>query len=160
MLQFLPIFKWNDENTNKMKDLILSGRSAAEIAKLIGARSRNAVIGKAAREGIPLATQHRKKSASGPRKPPWHHKMLRALLPPVPRDPLPQENQPPMGTKPLMELGPRECRWPHGDGPFFFCGQPTAVEQSYCPFHMRRAFTSRHNYATCNPPNRFRNVPI
>jgi GcrA cell cycle regulator len=41
----------------------------------------------------------------------------------------------PLG-KTLLELGPNECRYPFGDGPFLFCGRPTMGECSYCGPHF------------------------
>lgn len=44
---------------------------------------------------------------------------------------------------PLLELGPRSCRWPEGDGttdrPFVFCGAHCGDGCSYCSFHSRLA---------------------
>ena len=34
-------------------------------------------------------------------------------------------------TTPIDELGPNQCRFPQGDGPFLFCGDPTE-RGSYC----------------------------
>src|ERR1700678_552731 len=46
-----PMFKWNDENIEVLKELTDRGRSAAEIAREIGT-TRNAVCGKWMRLGI------------------------------------------------------------------------------------------------------------
>ena len=40
---------WNDEKVNKLKELWGSGKTASQIAEIIGGISRNAVIGKAHR---------------------------------------------------------------------------------------------------------------
>jgi hypothetical protein len=39
----------------------------------------------------------------------------------------------------LTDLGPRQCRWPYGEGPFLFCGCPTAPRAAYCEAHRRIA---------------------
>lgn len=36
-------------------------------------------------------------------------------------------------TKTLEELGPNECRFPQGDGPYLFCGEKTKYGSPYCP---------------------------
>jgi GcrA cell cycle regulator len=36
----------------------------------------------------------------------------------------------------LLELMPRQCRYPYGEGPFTFCGHPTRPGVSYCPGHQ------------------------
>ena len=46
---------------------------------------------------------------------------------------------------PLEDLSAGQCKWPEGDGPFAFCGQPIAAAPSsiltacYCPHHGRQA---------------------
>lgn len=35
--------------------------------------------------------------------------------------------------KTLDELGPNECRFPQGDGPYLFCGKETQHGSVYCP---------------------------
>lgn len=35
----------------------------------------------------------------------------------------------------LLDLNGQTCRWPEGDGPFFFCGHAPHGESSYCTFH-------------------------
>ena len=43
----------------------------------------------------------------------------------------------------LIELGPDDCAYPYGDGPFVFCGHPKADGCSYCfPHH---ALTRKQN---------------
>ena len=37
----------------------------------------------------------------------------------------------------LVELQANDCRYPQGDGPYFFCGQPAIEGSSYCAYHHR-----------------------
>lgn len=46
---------------------------------------------------------------------------------------------PPLGLA-LADLEPGQCKWPHGDGPFVFCGHPAVAGEAYCPAHKARAF--------------------
>lgn len=36
---------------------------------------------------------------------------------------------------PLEQLRSNTCRFPHGDGPYLFCGDPVQPGSSYCPHH-------------------------
>ena len=53
--------------------------------------------------------------------------------------------QDPSGARPLMALGPCECRWPmeatdvKSSADTRFCGRPTEPRQSFCPAHARAA---------------------
>lgn len=45
--------------------------------------------------------------------------------------------------KPLLDLNPRDCRWPMtADKPFLFCGEPKAEGSSYCACHKRLSVKS------------------
>lgn len=35
----------------------------------------------------------------------------------------------------ITDLGYGQCKYPDGDGPFFFCGNPQDADSSYCPYH-------------------------
>jgi len=41
----------------------------------------------------------------------------------------------------LLDLQPGECRWPHGEGPFTFCGHATVKDRSYCAAHAELALS-------------------
>lgn len=48
------------------------------------------------------------------------------------------------GNISLAELGPGQCRWPHGDRPpFVFCGAPVVEGRPYCPEHIKRMYAGR-----------------
>lgn len=36
----------------------------------------------------------------------------------------------------MEDLMAGQCRYPHGDAPFTFCGQPQNGEHSYCAYHV------------------------
>ena len=40
----------------------------------------------------------------------------------------------------VMQLQPGQCKWPHGTGPYLFCGHPASEGESYCQFHCARAY--------------------
>lgn len=62
-------------------------------------------------------------------------KLVEPLLPPQPR---PVHQLPAMlpflGIS-LVDLAPNACRWPQGDSPFVFCGQPQSCGSPYCNAH-------------------------
>lgn len=37
--------------------------------------------------------------------------------------------------KTLLELEDNDCRFPFGEGPFLFCGDPVQGRSSYCAHH-------------------------
>ena len=56
---------WNDEKVNKLKELWGSGKTASQIAEIIGGISRNAVIGKAHRLNLSLKIKTRSAGNKG-----------------------------------------------------------------------------------------------
>lgn len=137
---------WTEDRIGLLKKLWTEGKTAAEIAGVLGGITRNAVIGKAHRlklsqRASPLQQNVKKTSAVSER----------ALAAPKLRAPV-QEN----ATKKILErdksrprvsmmaLNSRSCRWPIGDprdGDFGFCGCPIDTPGlSYCPEHMRVAY--------------------
>lgn len=37
--------------------------------------------------------------------------------------------------KTLFELEDNDCRYPYGNGPYLFCGDPKQEQSSYCSHH-------------------------
>ena len=109
---------WTEERVALLRQLWGSGKSASEIAEMIGGVSRNAVIGKAHRLGL-----------SG-RPSPIKKKKAEAA-----------ESKPSGAT--ILSLTDRMCRWPIGDPKqpgFRFCGKPTAGGLPYCAEHAAIAY--------------------
>ncbi len=139
---------WTDERVALLKKLWGEGRTAAEIARVLGSGfSRNAVIGKAHRLKLssrvspisttmtpkvkPANTQKIAGSAARPEK-------LRAVRTPPPA-PVKIDVK---GIK-LIDLKERMCRWPLGDPKdpgFNFCGCQTVPGIPYCADHARMAY--------------------
>ena len=136
---------WTDERVEALREFMRdNGASHSTVAaqmseKFHCAYSRNAVLGKAARLGIPSNNPPRSR----------HHLKSKATEPAVtvrrPRYPKP----PPVTAEPaalrsvdvtprhisLLELKSGECRWPYGDvAPFTYCGNPV-LTGSYCGPH-------------------------
>ncbi|WP_316171068.1 GcrA family cell cycle regulator [Bradyrhizobium sp. SZCCHNRI1058] len=150
---------WTTHRLSIVQDLYNSGKTAAQIACLIGGVTRNAVIGKIHR------TVEKKPDFVDPSRmarrtftAPTTRPALR--MRPEPklglRPPVPPEKQRPVAPAPIIDATiPGEqrktlpqltntcCKWPVGDPgtpDFFFCGMPKPDNgRPYCPAHELRA---------------------
>lgn len=126
---------WTDEKVAVLRRYWGSGKSASEIAEIIGGMSRNAVIGKAHRLGLagqPSPIKDRKKPAQRPEP----------VATPAPKLVARAERDPVDGAT-ILALTERMCRWPHGDPKkpgFQFCGRIASPGMSYCSEHMKLAY--------------------
>lgn len=109
---------WTNEQVATLRELWESGKSASEIAQILGDEfSRNAVIGKA------------------------HRLRLDGRPSPIGKKPLSLAR--PAGAT-LMELTARMCCWPIGDPHepgFHFCGRRVVGRRSYCADHANLAYS-------------------
>ena len=147
---------WTDEAIAELKRLHSGGLfSAAEIAVRMAAElhcaiSRNAIIGKVLRLGLPKNDR-----ATGSSKPkaarPMRHDRFRPIkaAPPTAPEPMSDTSDDaiPIGQRrTLDQLTNSTCRWPCGDPAmpdFFFCGHESAdliAGRPYCARHMRVAY--------------------
>lgn len=152
---------WSDERVELLKKLLADGLPASQIAGELGGVTRNGVIGKVHRLGLPLGgntarrktngiaaaaarrVDARRRRAAAGAVPKFVTKLMdiREEAPPEP----PVENVDdiiPVGQrKTLLELEGTHCRFPFGDprtSSFFFCGgaKPDMQSIPYCPHHM------------------------
>ena len=110
---------WTDDRVALLRQLWGSGKSASEIAQMIGDVSRNAVIGKAHRLG------------------------LSGRPSPIKRRPEPEPVETRPGSATILSLTERMCRWPIGDPRepgFRFCGKSAMHGQPYCAEHAALAY--------------------
>ena len=141
---------WTDTRTERLKALWAEGRSASEIAGLLGEVTRNAVIGKVHR--LDLAGRKTTSRQPVPRRTsPRRHRSGRVelRLPPSrfvrAASPLPPSPPPPVAARmlPLRQLRDDQCRWPAGDprkAGFGFCGCQKASGVPYCEHHAAIAY--------------------
>lgn len=148
---------WSDERKAKAAKLWREGHSAAQIARMIGALSRNAVIGAIHRMGL---------SGAGRAQPTAPVRLRPIVRTRKHSNPMGVEGVAGMkarvareirkGARPSMvvvgdhvtlaDLEPSHCRWPitdcaPGDGDkLLFCCQPRAPLHSYCPEHQAKAW--------------------
>ena len=160
---------WNDERTALLTKLWAEGASASVIASRLGDDvSRNAVIGKVHRLGLPgrhTASRRPKprlpQSCGGavPRPAPLGSNQpvcsIHDLAPQSGALPAPtlrivrcsdEQHEAAPGVS-LFDLKESMCRWPEGDPKddgFHFCGQYAEDGQSYCARHGRLAVQTDH----------------
>ncbi len=157
---------WTDEIVEQLKQHWIDGKSASQIAGLLGnGVTRNAVIGKVHRLGLAGRAKTPSSSASRPRRvapQPAHRvaphlgasapRMVRgatalAIAPEALAEIESQEEFEsvvvPMSLKvTIIELKESMCRWPLGDpasSEFRYCGSPS-TSGPYCAYHARLAY--------------------
>lgn len=144
---------WTDERVEELKRLHADGGSAAQIAAMMKAPSRNAVIGKLLRLGItgemrPAKKWPQQRQARRPRRT-GQHTITNIRNRPDPRTlpspSLPAEPPPVPDMKrvSLLELTDQMCKWPVGDPrdkDFCFCGTEPYNGLPYCGYHARVAY--------------------
>lgn len=115
---------WTEERVGVLKSLWGNGKSASEIAEILGGVTRNAVIGKAHRLGLSA-----KKQPVPPKR-----RIIAKVEP---------EIEPITGGATIMSLTDRMCKWPIGDpksNEFRFCGRSVRAGYPYCQEHVRVAY--------------------
>ena len=136
---------WDAEKITKLKELWGSGKTASQIAEIIGDMSRNAVIGKAHRLNLsakirPRTTKSNQnyennldkkniKTAQGGRG------RFKSLI--IEKDFEPEN------PKQLEDLSEDSCKWPIGhpdEKLFYFCGRSSLKDFSYCKLHLLYAY--------------------
>ena len=141
-----PPSPWTDALMETLRQLWSAGVSASLIARELGhGITRNAVLGKAMREGLG-AHKLARMGKPGPkrqrkrRKPVIRVVNVATVLPDEP------PKAPEMRQLQIYELANHHCRWPVGDpqnGDFFFCAADRHDGAVYCPWHMKTAKQQR-----------------
>ena len=140
---------WTEEKVKILKELWGKGKTASQIAEIIGGISRNAVIGKAHRLNLSaklknksfkenilirnLDTNNTESKSLGKRK--LSKSRFKSLL--IEKDFEPES------PKQLEELDENTCKWPIGhpnESSFYFCGRKSLKDFSYCKLHLLYAF--------------------
>jgi GcrA cell cycle regulator len=151
---------WTTNAVKWLKKLWADGLSASQIAAELGGVSRNSVIGKVHRLGLPGRPKRPAGTIPRRRKPRSQGATIRIVRPAVRGNtalasthvfepahaPEPEviENIIPIGQRcSTLELSEGKCRWPIGDPStpdFFFCGGKTIEGLPYCGYHARIAY--------------------
>ena len=133
---------WTPETVDLLKKLWGSGKTASQIAQIIGGVSRNAVIGKAHRLNLSAKIKTRSAVTNGKSlvtqettsKKSRKSKFKSLLL---------DKNFEPEKPKSLEDLTDETCKWPIGhpnEEKFYFCGRKPEGEFPYCKLHVLYAF--------------------
>jgi GcrA cell cycle regulator len=140
---------WTPERVETLRALHAEGKSAGDIAAILGDTSRNAVIGKKSRLGLvsnrpPEVRTSPVKRIRKPQNrvsaithaPRWH-----ANVPPMLCEPVEEETELVLNEiVSFTELQPHHCRWPIGQRDYVFCGGTKAEGSPYCIGHSRIAY--------------------
>ena len=136
---------WTEEKESKLKELWGKGKTASQIAQILGEVSRNAVIGKAHR--LNLAKKTIAKSTKANNEITNQNKELKVSRRSRFKSLLLDKNFEPENPKTLEELNEATCRWPIGhpdENEFHFCGRNPEKDFPYCKLHILYAFQPKN----------------
>lgn len=135
---------WTEPRVARLKELHLARMSASQIADDLGECTRNSVIGKIHRLGLPPnpAFADYKTTSESRERASRRRRTARKIAAPMR---LIEEELEEAFTGPLnilfAELGPRSCRWiTNKEKPETFCGCRSVLNSSWCRFHRALAY--------------------
>ena len=137
---------WTEEKIKKLRELWSKGKTASQIAEILGDTTRNAVIGKAHR--LNLEARAPSKNTSSGQREVNKNKNFKKSSQPMSRKArfqsiLLDKNFEPENPKSLEELTEDTCKWPIGhpnEEKFYFCGRKPEQDFPYCKLHIIYAF--------------------
>ena len=136
---------WTEEKVTKLKELWGKGKTANQIAEIIGGISRNAVIGKAHRLNLSAKIKTRAATSNQNFENSQDNKNIRSNKGRKNRfrSLIIEKNFEPENPKQLEELDENSCKWPIGhpnEKSFYFCGRTSLKDFSYCKLHLLYAY--------------------
>ena len=140
---------WTEEKVESLKKLWGSGKTASQIAEIIGGISRNAVIGKAHRLNLSAKiktrtaiTNQNSDSSTSEKNTQISKRGRRSKF----KSLIIEKDFEPENPKQLEELTDNDCKYPIGhpkEKDFYFCGRTSLKDFSYCKLHLLYSYQSR-----------------
>ena len=137
---------WTEEKVESLKKLWGSGKTASQIAEIIGGISRNAVIGKAHRLNLSAKIKTRTATSNQNFNDSTNQKNIQAAKRGRKskfKSLIIEKDFEPENPKQLEELDENSCKWPIGhpdEKSFYFCGRSSLKDFSYCKLHLLYAY--------------------
>ena len=137
---------WTEEKVESLKKLWGSGKTASQIAEIIGGISRNAVIGKAHRLNLSAKIKTRSATSNQNFNNSTNEKNIQAAKRGRKskfKSLIIEKDFEPENPKQLEELDENSCKWPIGhpdEKSFYFCGRSSLKDFSYCKLHLLYAY--------------------
>jgi GcrA cell cycle regulator len=138
---------WTEERVAKLKELWGKGKTASQIAEIIGGISRNSVIGKAHRLNLSAKIKTRTAASNQNFESSLeeNNKIKRGRKSKF-KSLIIEKDFEPENPKQLEELDENSCKWPIGhpdEKNFYFCGRSSLKDFSYCRLHLLYAYQPR-----------------
>ena len=135
---------WTEERVAKLKELWGKGKTASQIAEIIGGISRNSVIGKAHRLNLSAKIKTRTATSNQNFESSLqeNNKIKRGRKSKF-KSLIIEKDFEPENPKQLEELDENSCKWPIGhpdEKSFYFCGRSSLKDFSYCKLHILYAY--------------------
>jgi len=136
---------WTDEKVAKLKELWGKGKTANQIAGIIGGISRNAVIGKAHRLNLSAKIKTRAAASNEKFENSIENRNIKSNRGRKNRfkSLIIEKDFEPENPKQLEDLDENSCKWPIGhpnEKSFYFCGRTSLKDFSYCKLHLLYAY--------------------